>query len=283
MNDIKTTCEEMIEKYGANNVFMISRGYRSYVDDDYCTFTYWNNVTHEMFYDNWATAYACPSYSRFECMSLNEGIEKGLVDEKSYLDFLKKSSETMTKEWAEGTVRLWFLRLRQDYDVFVPARVSTGRKFRGECILVRRISVKSGDYMLDHGLVYDAVNNQLHEVVYNNVRVDVETIAESYREWVIAKMNACSTLKEWNERNDTFAAWLSERIQSMAFDLNGIPYEEKEERDLKAKFYEEKRKSFRERKMQELIEWAKKVKPHLTESERMSFVERVYERKYATA
>ena len=87
---MKTTAQELIEKFGVENIFMTKRDYHGLYEDDDCEFEYYNNVTGEFSGDSWTTRFACPSFSNFECTTITEGIKKGLVDTEKLLGILRK-------------------------------------------------------------------------------------------------------------------------------------------------------------------------------------------------
>lgn len=120
---------------GLENVFYVGENYRGLYHDDYCTFTFYNNLTGEFFYDEWTTAFACPSCDSYYegIYTIKEGLELGLIDMEKVFALNKKRFETMI----ENNAKKIFSSDSIDDNCFYPRiRISRGRKWRGEGYLI---------------------------------------------------------------------------------------------------------------------------------------------------
>ena len=178
---------------GLENVFYVGKNYRGLYQDDYCTFTFYNNLTGEFFYDEWTTAFACPSYSSYieGIYTIEEGFELGLIDMEKVFALNKKRFETMIENNAEKL----FSSDSIDNNCFYPrVRVSKGRKWRGEGYL---IDMKTNVYHFGptYGKGYNTSSSTTarilsledFQIYYCNAEyiefVDMEKITEMYKVW----------------------------------------------------------------------------------------------------
>lgn len=178
---------------GLENVFYVGENYRGLYHDDYCTFTFYNNLTGEFFYDEWTTAFACPSYDSYYegIYTIKEGLELGLIDMEKVFALNKKRFETMI----ENNAKKIFSSDSIDNNCFYPRiRVSRGRKWRGEGYL---IDMETNVYHFGptYGKGYNTSSSTTARVLsledfqihYCNAEylefVDSEKIIEMYKVW----------------------------------------------------------------------------------------------------
>lgn len=120
---------------GLENVFYVGENYRGLYEDDYCTFTFYNNLTGELFYDEWTTAYACPPCDSYYegIYTIKEGLELGLIDMDKVFTLNKKRFETMIENNAKEIFSIDSIR----NNCFYPrVKVNGGRKWKGEGYLI---------------------------------------------------------------------------------------------------------------------------------------------------
>ena len=120
---------------GLENVFYVGENYRGLYEDDYCTFTFYNNLTGELFYDEWTTAYACPPCDSYYegIYTIKEGLELGLIDIEKVFILNKKRFETMI----ENNAKEIFSTDSLHNNCFYPrVKVNGGRKWNGEGYLI---------------------------------------------------------------------------------------------------------------------------------------------------
>ena len=134
MAEILTAVQKAINEYGIENISMVGYNYHGRYEDDDCEFTYYNNVTGNFFYDEWTTRFACPSYSCYECQTLEEADKKGFVDHEKLFSFKKYS---MIKQFEKFKFdNIW----GETFDKIAPlglrVEVKRGRKWKGIGYLV---------------------------------------------------------------------------------------------------------------------------------------------------
>lgn len=122
-------------KIGLENVFYVGKNYRGLYHDDYCTFTFYNNLTGEFFYDEWTTAFGCPSYSSYTegIYTVEEGLELGLIDMEKVFELNKKRFETLINA---ASKQIFSIKSIEAFCFFPRVRVSRGRKWKGEGYLI---------------------------------------------------------------------------------------------------------------------------------------------------
>lgn len=243
-------------EYGAENIFMISSSYRSHAYDDYASFTYYNQATQEEFEDSWTTAAACPGYSLYECMKIDEAFKKGLLDEEKYVDFLKQRRLMSLEDFIAPT-----LRVGDFIEYKIRVEVTGGRKWKGTGYALSCKSVKFGYHEMNYVSILDPETNVIHEISDNWVHPaeDVSKMIELYKEWArkrIETMTSDSLRIDNNNRltvdiDSRFYEWLRERAESIEIDLSSAVNPALQERD-------KRKEEFKTKKMAELVEWVKK-------------------------
>jgi len=178
---------------GLENVFYVGENYRGLYHDDYCTFTFYNNLTGEFFYDEWTTAFACPSCDSYYegIYTIKEGFELGLIDMEKVFALNKQRFETMI----ENNARKIFSADSIDDNCFYPRiRVSRGRKWRGEGYLID-METKVYQFGPTYGRGYNTSSSTTARILsledfqihYCNADylefVDSEKITEIYKVW----------------------------------------------------------------------------------------------------
>lgn len=172
-----------IAEYGAENIFMVVRDYRSHYDDDDCYFKYYNNLTNETFCDTWSTRYAAPNFSNYECVTLWEAVYIGLPVNQYYIkhfreDFVDKKDrnlDTVVREWSER-----FMMNR-------PVTVTRGRKWTGSGWLVGKREQHYGYYGRSRTLaiVFDPKDNSFNECAFHFCELDdAEQFRSEYISWL---------------------------------------------------------------------------------------------------
>lgn len=139
-----------IAKVGAENIFYLTKNYRGLYQDDYCTFTYWDNVNGEVITDSWTTAAYCPNFNLYthNIITFKSALEQGLVN----MNLVYKYSIELLRSRAK-----YILSTIKTIDPkFHPiVKVSGGRKWKGTGFLV---SVESNTY--SYGPSYGKGYNQ---------------------------------------------------------------------------------------------------------------------------
>ena len=240
MAEILTTVEKVEKEYGPNSIFLICADYHGKYEDDYCYFTYFNNVTGEAESDYWTTAAACPSYGRYECMTVKEAMEKGLLDMNKWNDYKiagyrkclynEKTSEYMIKDKHHPIVE-----------------VKGGRKWKGIGILA---SVNTSSYswgptygrgyntsVTETAVIYSFEECCLRECNNDFVKVvEPQKLFTQYNEWANAMIDTAAEKtgrdaermkKDWDW---SFDAFMKERFESLHIDVDNAFYPEQIER-----------------------------------------------------
>ena len=266
--------KEVREK-GIDKIFFVGRDYHGKYEDDYCYFTYWDEVDKKFIEDEWGTWAAFPSYDLYEMpISFTIGWELGLIDKKTYLEFWKNNfHESLAKVSFEPNVA-------KDYKLRV--KVEGGRKWKGEGYL---IDVTSSSYRYatpmyrsryygtpnDFGVsttetavIWDPITNTINRANYKYVKfVDAEKIMEKYIEWANKKIDGAtvynfednSSANRYNVKLvvdwsfDTFMA----EVWSKEHNIGDVSDAYDPEMEAKKK----KESEFRASKMPGIIEWVK--------------------------
>ena len=281
-----TAVEEAIIKYGAENIFLVSSDYHGLYQDDNCIFQYYNNVTGDIFLDEWSTAYAAPAYRRFEnCLTFEEAQELNLFNKEIALQGAKERLTQLytniTKEITQPMAIKYHLEVK----------VTRGRKWKGTGIIkdVRRTMYQYarpsfrtnnpywGKKVTDIAIIYDNNSNKIEEVNYEYcVPVKFDEIIDSWRKEILGYVE-----KATNENLNGLTIRIPEYLKwenFVARYANELPddrlymYPAQEARDAKEK-------AFKEKKIAELTEWAKNYTDVKAE-EIPEFVERVYNKRY---
>lgn len=178
---------------GLENVFYVGENYRGLYNDDYCTFTFYNNLTGEFFYDEWTTAFACPSCDSYYegICTIKEGLELGLIDMEKVFELNKKRFETMV----ENNVKTIFSSGSLDNNCFYPRiKVNGGRKWKGEGYLIDMVTnvyhfgpTYGKSYNTSSSTTARVLSLEDFQIHYCNADylefVDSEKITEMYKEW----------------------------------------------------------------------------------------------------
>lgn len=178
---------------GLENVFYVGENYRGLYQDDYCTFTFFNNLTGEFFYDEWTTAAACPACDSYYegIYTVKEGLELGLINMEKVFELNKKRFESMVERNAEKIFRSESL---ENNEFFPRVKVSKGRKWRGEGYL---IDIETNVYTFGptYGKGYNTSTSTTARILsledfqihYCNADylefVEAEKITEMYKTW----------------------------------------------------------------------------------------------------
>lgn len=298
---MSTLVQDMIQKYGVDNIFMVREDYHGLYEDDYCDFTYYNNVTGEFSTDKWSTAYAAPDFKLFECMWISEALKNNLLDTAKFFSILFNNEMNRIKNNTINTHDIYYESNRDRVAALhLKVNVSRGRKFKGSGYWVSNL-VKTfqwatpqwhSHYYGDNGYgrtstVYAKIYvPETNKIEYANISyLEIENLSEminEYKKYLIS--NLLKTTKEnvyfensgigyyLKYENPSFINWLcnnkkNELVMSNLFDAE----EEKREK---------KNNEFRDKKMPELIEWVKTHTEKTCDKEICELAERIYKKRY---
>jgi len=319
MNKITANCKAMVEKdkyqpavikaiaeYGAENIYMVGNSYHGKYEDDYASFTYYNNITGEYFTDGWTTAAACPAYSLYEHIYIDEAWKNGVVNaEKLYKVVLENRLNSIKNFKFDLRYTCKFEDL---VELGLRVNVTGGRKWKGVGFLVG-IYQKSYQWDIklwrsdnDYGTsttryakILDPVTGNIYSVTAGYVKfIDMDKFVEEYKNVMIERLNnttvenltvgnnkfnyspvsgdnhsvACGI--EYN--NESFIEWLKKN-HSNKFDLSIY-------HDIEQEKIDAKNVAFKESKMPELIEWVKN-NTDKTGDEITKLAEHIYNKRYA--
>ena len=266
-------CLKRLRESGLDKIFLVSSNYRGLYEDDYCTFCYWDESRKEMFYDEWTTAAACPSFGLYEFpIRFNVAWESGLVDKDAYLDHLRGSYDKFVdRQKICGIEEM----------IGLPVKVSGGRKWKGEGFLISINDIYKSRYKTSSAIVYDPSTNTIQEVNPDFVELNnTDEIMESYRGWARGIISGL-TIEDIDpvrvSVNVDFSIkrYLSLYRASNPIDMSTASYPAQEERD-------RKEASFKQKKMKDLIEWVKN-NTDKTGEEIEILANRIYNKRYASA
>ena len=274
-----TAVMKAIAEYGAQNIYLFGENYRSHYDDDYCTFTYYNNVTGEYFNDEWATAFAAPGYDLYEwCYSFESAVKAGFVNIPLYLDGIKKK----ISNWLENEKITAADGLR--------VNVSRGRKWKGTGYLINTYTtnyVFGPTYGKGYNTstsriarVYDPMTNTINEVTAGMLDyLDLEEINAEYQKWaktILETPYPTDGTINWitigNIKPQEFLAnvWLPAHTVDMSTAI-----------DLRKVEEENKKNAAREKELPGLIEWVRSKGYKDTEEEILNEAIRIFNKNYA--
>lgn len=279
-----TVVQKAINQYGIDNIFMINSDYHGYYQDDYCNFTYYNNITGEIFKDEWTTAAACPAYSNYECKTFRSAFNEGLVNKELLLNYFKKINKTIISN------AQFKINPKEVKQYHLRVEVTSGRKWKGIGYLVDcfdksyQWGTKLWNSANDYGVsstayckIYDPLTNRIEVVTASNVVFcDMDFFINEYKNQMLQNIDN-STIDDITEKFKleygliTIVTWLSKYANvinlSNAYDV------EKEERL-------NKEKEFKESKMPGIIEWVKNNTDKKTEEDIMALAEHIFNKKY---
>lgn len=286
MTEILTVAEQLINEFGKENIFLVDADYHGLYEDDHCNFTYWNNVNGTMPTDYWTTAMACPNYGQYECMTIKEAHEKGLLNEKLLLQWLKATSKMKNMNYVHMISERAFDSLGLRIEAY------KGRKWKGIGYLIGSKSksyqwgVKMWQSDNDYGTsttnyckIYDPMTGRIEYINRDNCRLlDEDELKAGY-------------IKHYNEVVDRCS------VEDIVYGVHGpklkVPMETFEQYvganthkpDTSNAFdeteFEEKRKAseFRTKKMTELVDWVKN-NTDKEGDEIMKLAEGIFRKKY---
>ena len=305
MVEILTAVQKAIQEYGIENISMVGYNYHGRYEDDDCEFTYYNNITGNFFYDEWTTRFACPSYSCYECQTLEEADKNGLVDHEKLFSFKKYS---MIKQFEKFKFdNIW----GETFDKIAPlglrVEVKRGRKWKGIGYLVGTFTTSyqwgvkmwcsNNDYGTSttrHAKIYDPTTNRIETVTADYVKfLDLDNIIEQYKKDMIAIVEA-TTIEDFSigKNGTTYSPYSGDsNLTPMIIKCDTISFMEY----LKSKgnnlnienaydVVEEEKKSkllaFKESKMPGIIEWVKKNTDKETDEDILALAEHIFNKKY---
>lgn len=267
---------EAIAEHGAENIFLLKEEYHGCYHDDYAYFTYYNNVTGDEFKDEWTTAFACPGYYCYKCLSFADALEAGLVNMEVYLSMLRKDTLDRLESAKVPAFEL---------DELIKSRMlvtaTGGRKWKGTGYVVDKhtttFNMYYGSRTTTYAVVYDIQRKELREV--NPAYLTPVGIGEKFKEWKMEMTTKALTSTTANLHAGKgkieqdfyvrFKEWLLAQSKPVQIDIDDARYPEQEARDIK-----------KARKMDELVEWVKE-NTDATGDGIYLLAEKIYKRKYA--
>lgn len=279
-----THVDRMIAEFGAENIFMIGESYASHYHDDYCTFTYYNNLTGEIFHDEWATAYAAPAYDAFKCTTLYEAFENNALNLELLLSNSKNRYLSVIKSMFEMNHLMYNFKRRDTtlFDKFnslgLRVEVKRGRKWKGIGYLINsevsryryacpRWRTNDADWGVSTTIYYkifDPITNNIETVGSGNVDfIDLEKYVEEYVAILNDKINNATTEDVFVNAGNGFGIKEMYDMMKESALLDYIENKYKNNPDLtdavdaKEEERRAKRNEFKKAKMEELIEWVK--------------------------
>lgn len=279
-----------IAKYGAENIFEYVEDYHGKYEDDYCTFVYVNNVTGETFSDGWTTAGACPNFSLYECIHLQQAVNAGLYINPN----IYESFRNVCRGEAIGLLDI-YKNVRDTYHDTTPqigrlVTIDRGRKWKGTGYLME---IKHSTYHpagcwsavnTYTAVIYEVETNTIHEVNADYVKyADQEQFKAEFEAWVDSKLEG-TTIEDVMPNFHSFHYNMVTKCHPCNFyeeyikrhpmpSTDGATYPEQEKRQAKEA-------EFKAKKMPELIAWCKSKEPEKSEEDIREWAEKIFNRKY---
>ena len=270
-----TIVQDLLSKYGTDNIFQLSEDYHGKYEDDYCNFEYYNNVTNDVVKDYWTTAAACPSFGLFQCKSIHQAIKEQLPINDGLRDMM---IERHREACGVGQIE----QMLGEYMCGRLVEVNKGRGWKGTGWLTHTFKHRynSNGYQREctKALVYNPSKNTLEEVyAHNMVYTDYEQFNSQYQQWfdeiikdaplekLLPSYNT-NTLctKEWNKW-----AFLKVYKEKYMPNIEGARNSSQERR-------EQIQKEKDEKLMADLIEWAKRKFPDQSEEYQKDIAQRAF-------
>ena len=269
-----TKVMEAIAELGAENIFLLNEEYHGLYHDDYAYFVYFNNVTGETFKDQWTTAFACPAYQSYKCITISEAWKNGLVNADKYLQMRKNDMLSYLGE--EGTPPMSVKDLIKNK---VLVEVKRGRKWHGTGYVISYREMTFGYKSVTYAVIYDPKENVINEV--SSEHVDIANHFELEKEWRKSCRERVQALTPDDvDASDMkiaisidFKDWLFEKNADVNIDTSTASWPAQEARD-------KKQAEFKEKKMVELVEWVKNNTDKKGD-EIQALAERIFNRRYA--
>ena len=215
----ETAVETHERVFGKNSCFLVGENYRSYYDDDYCSFTYYSNVTGEYFTDNWTTAAACPSYSLYETdIRFDKAKELGLIDIKIFNSVWKVEFNSI----GEYLIK-WPKEFIKCYGRFPMVEVYRGRSFKGrKGYLVEQKTInKDTRWPAEMAIIYDTEAQEFFMVKIEYIRIPSDfdkTITEAFQKRIDEEMMVEDRMRKFNKDDQ------KEIIDELFFNGNWTEY-----------------------------------------------------------
>lgn len=265
-------CLKRVRETGIDKIFFVGRDYHGKYEDDYCYFTYWDEVKKEFFSDEWGTWAAFPHYDYYEMpIYFGAAWEEGLIDKEAYLEYMKsRHLETLTHVTFNIPEAL-------NYNLRV--KVERGRKWKGEGYLIgieehsfRFAYPQFRNHSNDFGVsttktakIWDPITHTINRANANFLEfIDQDEIMEQYILWAkniiaLATINDIHSNGQYN---------LGSFILDVDYNFEKFMTKWMEEHDVVTGNYEtaydaeaeeriKKAAEFRANKMPEIVEWVK--------------------------
>ena len=285
MSEILTTVEKHEKEFGVGNFFLICADYHGKYEDDYCYFTYFDNLTGQILDDYWTTAAACPNYSRYECMTVKEAQEKGLLNMELWNNY---KIEGFRKSLYNEDSSVSYVFKPHHHSI---VEVKKGRKWKGIGILVdvvEKVYAWGPSYgrgynqsVTETAVIYDFNDCCLHECNVNFVEiVNAKEILAEYNRWANEWIDraAKETKNNWETMktsyNWSFDKFMEERFQKLGINVENAFYPEQVERERQAA--EKKAKT-----MSDIIAWVKENTDKTSIEDIMGLAHGIYRKRYA--
>lgn len=240
MSEYLTTVEKTEREFGPNSIFLVKEDYHGKYEDDYCYFTYFNNVTGEILSDYWTTAGACPSYGRYECKRLDDAKKEGLLDMEKWNAYKIGCMRYVVEKFP--------FKIEAKHHPVV--EVKRGRKWKGIGVL---ISVKKSSYswgpsygrgyntsVSETAVIYSLEERCLRECNYTFVEIhEPEKLKASYQAWandiidMAEKVTGRDAERMDREYDWSFERYMRERYEALGIDADNASHPEQEERERK--------------------------------------------------
>ncbi len=229
---------KLVREYGVDKVFYVGQSYHGLYEDDYCTFTYWNEVTKEYVEDSWTTACACPSFELYEALiHFDDAKSEGMIDIDAFNDYQRAKK----KEFIDANSVSTFDYMSLDGKSGLAVKVERGGKWKGTGLLLGYVK-KSYRYAPSYGIDGRGVNVTVNAYVLDLASDTIEECNSEYLQF-IDREEIVDAYKQWAKNQID-----SDKDSSMSSFLAGWKIDDK------AKCKEAK-ESFKKSKMKELTQW----------------------------
>lgn len=233
---IKTCCEIHEMLFGKDSCFLVGSNYRSMYHDDYASFTYYSNVTGEYFEDEWATAFACPNYSCYECKRFEDAKKEGLINIELF-NSTWKPYEYQIGEWYKKYPK-YFVEVKKRFPIVKVFRGRSNKGRTGVYFGTRKVNNKGWEKNME--VIYDLETKEFFLVGagYTQITDDfIEKYNKALDDFIEKENQVNDRMREFNldiERsvidkiffNGDFESWYSEMSNARYKWLERYDYEQ---------------------------------------------------------
>ena len=250
----------------ADNLYLIGLEYFGRYEDDDCYFSYVNAETGEITSNSWSTRGACPHFNTYLRPTVKTAVENGWLSKEWYEGYVETHWRDYKLERIHNLTRYLsdLMEVFKDDQLSLPVEISKRcRKFKeptGVLLSTERVRISYG---------------------WNNFETRAKVLGSDNKIYTIQLSSCtCSALADIRKHLTGMVDYIQDTKEIYDFihnynkvDITGCVDVEKEKAAAKEA-------EFKEKKMQELIEWCKSKEPEKSNEDIREWAEKIFNRKY---